>query len=403
MRGSTRKRGKTWTAYYDGPPNLDPESGTVVRQQRSKGGFRTQKDAQRFLNETLPAVQDGTYAEPSREPLAAFLRQWVNAVRPNVKPLTARRYHQTVEGQLAPRPIGQIPLRQLSPDHVLALLNELERCADPRCEHTDGKCRGLAVSSRSVVHAVLRRSLNDAVAWKKIAWNPAARVKSPRAGQTRVTAWTASETRRFLAHVEHDRLAALWRLAATTGMRRGELLGLRWQDVDLDTGRLRVEQQALPTPGGVTFGSPKSKRSRRPITLDSATVEALGEHRERQLVEQSLAGDVYEHGDLVFPDELGRPIHPNALSNRFIVRRKSAGVPVGSIHVLRHTAATLALEARVPLHVVAARLGDRPETLLATYAHLLPSSDAAAADAVAAAIVDKPLTDPARAAAEPIE
>jgi integrase len=209
-----------------------------------------------------------------------------------------------------------------------------------------------------------------------------------------VTAWTASETRRFLAYVERERLSALWRLAATTGMRRGELLGLRWQDVALDDGRLRVEHQALPTPGGVTFGSPKSKRSRRTVTLDAATVDGLREHRERQLLEQSLAGEAYEQGDLVFPDALGRPMHPNALSNQFIVRRRAAGVPVGSVHVLRHTAATLALEARASLHVVAARLGDRRETLLAAYAHLLPSSDADAADAVAGALVDKRLTDP---------
>lgn len=378
MRGSTRKRGSSWTAYWF----VTTPDGE--RRQRSKGGFARQKDAQAFLNETISSVNAGTYVEPSAEPLATFLRSWLHAAAPNVKPLTARRYRQTIEGQLAPRPIGQIPLRHLAPDHVLALLAELERCGDPKCQHTDGNCRGLAVASRSVIHAVLRRALNDAVAWEKITRNPAARVKSPRAGQTRVTAWTAGELRRFLAHVEHDRLAALWRLAATSGMRRGELLGVRWQDVDLESASLRVEQQLLPTPGGVTFGSPKSKRSRRTITLDSVTVESLREHRERQLVEQSLAGDAYEHSDLVFADELGRPIHPNALSNRFIVRRKAAGVPVGSIHVLRHTAATLALEARVPLHVVAARLGDRPETMLATYAHLLPTSDAIAADAVAA-------------------
>ncbi|HLY50931.1 MAG TPA: site-specific integrase [Solirubrobacteraceae bacterium] len=166
-------------------------------------------------------------------------------------------------------------------------------------------------------------ALNDAVAWEKISRNPASRIKPPRAGQARVTAWTAGELRRFLAHVEHDRLAALWRLAATTGMRRGELLGVRWQGVDLDAGRLRVEQQALPTPGGVTFGSPKSKRSRRTITLDAATIDALRKHRDQQRVEQSLAGDAYEHHrDLVFADELGRPVHPNTLSNAFIVRRK---------------------------------------------------------------------------------
>ena len=193
------------------------------------------------------------------------------------------------------------------------------------------------------------------------------------------------ELRRFLAHVEHDRLAP-----RGDSLPRPDCGVASCSGSDGRTSKsvrvACVEQQLLPTPGGVTFGSPKSKRSRRTITLDAATVESLREHRDRQLVEQSLAGDAYQHGDLVFADELGRPIHPNALSNRFIVRRKAAGVPVGSIHVLRHTAATLALEARVPLHVVAARLGDRPETMLSSYAHLLPTSDAIAADAVAAAL-----------------
>lgn len=397
MRGSTRKRGRTWTAYYDGPATLSPETGKTTRSQKSKGGFRTRKDAEAFLSKTVDAVRAGRYIEPSREPLAAFLRGWLQAATPGVKPLTAARYKQTIEGQIALREIGRIPLCQVTPKDVLRLLADLERCHDPKCDHARGDCRGLTASSRSVMLAVLRRALNDAVEWEQIERNPAARVKAPTTGQTRVMAWTDTELRRFLAHVEHDRLVALWRLAATTGMRRGELLGVRWEDVDLDASRLRVEQQLLPTPFGVTFGPPKSRRSRRTITLDAVTVEALGDHRDRQLLEQSLAGDAYAHGDLVFCDELGGPIHPNALSNRFITRRKGAGIPVGSIHVLRHTAATLALTATppVPLHVVAGRLGDRPETVLATYAHLLPSSDAAAADAVAA-LVDKSLTsDPA--------
>ncbi len=390
MRGSTRKhvdkRGKTtWLAIWDAPAKVDPETGAVRRAQKSKGGFRTQKDAQRFLNDTLPKVAAGTYVEPSSETLAVFLRSWLSA-QTNVKPLTVNRYRQTIEGQIVPRAIGSIPLRQISPADVLAFLAELERCSDAHCDHR-ADCRGLAASSRMVVFAVLKRALNDAVGWDKLTRSPAARVKSPRTGQTRVMAWSPTELNRFLAHITDDRLAALWRLGAMTGMRRGELCGLRWQDVDFDAGTVRVEQQALPTPGGVTFGSPKSKRSRRTVSIDAETVEGLRDHRARQLVEQTLAGDLYEHElDLVFPDELGRVTHPNAISNQFVVRRKGAGIPVGSVHVLRHTHATIALEARCPLHVVAARIGDRPETVLATYAHLLPTSDAAVVDAVVAAL-----------------
>jgi hypothetical protein len=169
MRGFTRKRGKTWTALWEGPRRIDPDTGDVTRSQQSKGGFRTQKAAQAWLSDTISSVNAGTFVEPSREPLSTFLRQWVRAVEPNVKPLTARRYRQTVEGQLAPKAIGQVPLRQLGPDQMLALLAELERCGNPGCDHADGDCRGLAVASRSVIHAVLRRALNDAVVWERSA------------------------------------------------------------------------------------------------------------------------------------------------------------------------------------------------------------------------------------------
>ena len=162
MRGSARrhvdKRGRTsWLAIWDGPPKIDPVTGGSRRVQKSKGGFRTQKDAQRFLNETLPRVAAGTYVEPSSESLTVFLRAWL-AAQTNVKPLTANRYRQSIEGQIVPRPIGSIPLRQISPADVLAFLAELERCRDPLCDHRTGACRGLAVSSRTVIFAVPQES-----------------------------------------------------------------------------------------------------------------------------------------------------------------------------------------------------------------------------------------------------
>lgn len=144
-----------------------------------------------------------------------------------------------------------------------------------------------------------------------------------------------------------------------------------------------------------SFGPPKSRRSERTIALDQETIDALRHHIATQLLERSLAGAAYEDSDLVFCDELGRRLRPDSLSVTFGRLRKAAGVPVGSLHCLRHTAATLALSADppVPLHVVAGRLGDDPKTVLNTYAHLLPHSDAMAADAIAAVIsVDRPLT-----------
>jgi len=209
---------------------------------------------------------------------------------------------------------------------------------------------------------------------------------APAAAESRATAWTAKELGRFLEHVAGERLFALWRLAATTGMRRGELLGLTWLALDVDGGTLRVDQQLVPTRGGVTFGPPKSKRSRRTIALDAGTVKALKKHREAQLLERSFADDAYADHDLVFAEELGRPIYPQRLTEAFTRERKAAGPLSGTLHTLRHSHASLALTNGVPLHVMAARLGDRPETVLRTYAHLLPQSDVEAAEQVAALI-----------------
>jgi integrase len=393
MRGFTRKRGRSWTALWDGPVKVDPDTGAIKRSQKSKGGFRTQKEAQAFLNETLPRVAAGTYIEASAEPLLSFMLGWLNRIESNaeVKSGTSARYRQLVRQYIEPRDIGSVPLGRLTPTQISGLYAELERCSDPKCKHeAPEKCTGLAAGTRRLLHAALRRALNDAVGLELLTRNPAARIKAPRVADTRVTSWTAGELRRFLAHVEHDRLSALWRLAATTGMRRGELLGAQWQTVDLDAATLRVERQLHPAGVGVKFGTPKSKRGQRTIALDAGTVQALRDHRDRQMLEQTLAGDAYQHGqDLVFCNELGAPIRPEWLTREFPKLRSAAKIPVGSLHVLRHTAATLALTAGVPLHVVAARLGDHPQTLLSTYAHLLPHSDVMAADAIAAALGDR--------------
>ena len=384
MRGSTRKRGSTWTAYWD----LPADSETGKRRQASRGGFKRQKDAQAFLNRTLPTVDDGTYIEPSKQPFAGFLlEEWLPGISATVRPLTLTKYRSIVGQYVKGRDIGGIPLRSLTAGHFNALYAQLET-------------EGLSIATRRVTHAVLRRALNDAVRWGKLARNPAGAADPPSLPRSRAQSWSARELRRFLEHVDDDRLYALWRLAATTGMRRGELLGLAWQTVDLDGGRLRVEQQLVPTTGGCTFGPPKSRRSERTVALDAATVEALRRHRDLQRLERDLAGGAYEDQDLVFCDEIGRPIYPTRLGERFVKARKAAGVENGTLHVLRHTAATIALTEGIPLHVVAARIGDDPKTVLATYAHLLPHSDAEAAAVVAAALVDKPLT---ATASDPVE
>jgi integrase len=366
MRGTITKRGSNWTVRYDEPS----EDGN--RRQRRKGGFTTKRAAQAFLNEQLQRLGDGSYTEPARTTLGEYLvAEWLPAKERKLRPLTHESYSTIVRCHIVPG-LGSRRLQALSGADLNAFYAELED--------------KLAASTRRLVHAVLHGALRDAVRWGRLVRNPADMVDPPRGGRSRAQAWTASELGRFLEQVADDRLFALWRLAATTGMRRGELAGLTWRGTDLDGARVSIEQQIVPTAGGATFGPPKSARSRRTIALDADTVDALSRHRDAQLLERDFAGPAYVDRDVAFADELGGLIHPQQLTDWFAQHRKAAGIQTGTLHILRHTAATLMLTSGIPVHIVAARLGDHPKTVLSTYAHLLPQSDELAAERVAAAI-----------------
>jgi integrase len=366
MRGHVHKRGSTWTVVYD-----EHRAESDKRVQRSKGGFATRREAQAFLTGTLSRLGDGSYAAPSKVTLGEYLNaEWLPAIEATLRPLSRANYESVIRLRLVPH-LGHVRLQVLSGAHLASFYRELEQT-------------GLSAATVRLSHAVLHRALHDAVRWGRLARNPATMVDPPAPARSRAQAWTASELRHFLEHVAGDRLYGLWRLAATTGMRRGELAGMTWRCLDLDGARLSVEQQLLPTVGGISFGPPKSSRSRRTIALDPETVDALCEHREAQLLERDFAGAAYTDQDLVFADALGGPIHPKRLTVWFTKNRRAAGISTGTLHILRHTAATLALTSGVPVHIVAARLGDDPKTVLSTYAHLLPQSDELAAERVAA-------------------
>ncbi len=306
MRGHVRKRGATWTVVYD---EGHDENGR--RRQRSKGGFATRRDAQRFLTDVLSRLGDGSYAQPSKVTLAEFLNgEWLPAVEGTVRPRTFIKQRSAVKARIVPR-LGHVRLQALTGGHLNAFYRELEQA-------------GLSVVTIRNTHAVLHRALRDAVRWGKLVRNPAGMADPPRAERSRAQAWTAKELVRFLEHVQGDRLFPLWRLAATTGMRRGELLGLTWRCLDLEGARLAVEQQLVPTVGGCTFGPPKSARSRRTVALDADTVAALREHREAQLLERDFAGPAYVDADLVFADELGG-IDSTQLADRVVWEAPEGG------------------------------------------------------------------------------
>jgi integrase len=237
---------------------------------------------------------------------------------------------------------------------------------------------------------VIRRALKDAVRWGYITRNVADAANRPRNTRTpEMKTWTAEQLAQFLDYVrEHDStLYPLWRLFATSGLRRGEALGARWQDLDLDAGRLAIRQTLLARGKRLTYGEPKTKKSRRSVALDASTVKSLRHHRTSQASEKLAAGQAYSNADLVFADALGGPLHPDVVSKSFKAHLRATGLPDLNLHGLRHSHATLALQAGLHPKVVSERLGHSSVALtLDVYSHLIPAMQQDAADVVSALI-----------------
>jgi integrase len=238
------------------------------------------------------------------------------------------------------------------------------------------------------------RALDDAVGWSMLTRNPAASANPPKkAPAGRKTTWTADELRRFLDHVRADRLYAAYLLSALTGMRRGEVLGLGWSSVDLDSAKLTVERSLVLVDYVPTLAAPKTAHGRRVVALDPGTVAALREHRTRQLNDRVALGPAWGNElDLVFTRDDGRPLHPQVFSDAFERHAAAAKLPKLSLHSLRHTHATLALRAGVHPKVVSERLGHATVAFtLDTFTEALPDMQETAAGMVAALVLEPAL------------
>ena len=360
MKGTVRKPrtpGGTWSYRLDLDAGPD---GT--RRQKQVGGFATRRDAQAALNEALTATQHGTYVAPSRQTLAEFLEVWLEGLRFELAVTAWTNYSEVAHRYVIPY-LGHRRLLELTPVQIKAWHTELR---------SRGRRNGGALSARSVqlAHRVLHRALADAVRWHLLPNNPASAARAPKVERTEMQVWSVEEAARFLAAVAGARLSALWVLALHTGLRRGELAGLRWKDLDLAEGSLTVAQQRTTAAYQVVVAAPKA-RSNRQLTLAVPTVEALRTHRSTQRRERLAAGPAWEDSGYVFVDELGRPYHPQRLRVMFEQACKATGLPAIRLHDLRHTMATLALQAGVHPKVVQEQLGHSGiEVTLDIYSHV---------------------------------
>ncbi len=250
----------------------------------------------------------------------------------------------------------------------------------------DGRS-GLAPRTVHHVHTCLHKACKDAVRWGYLTRNPLEAADPPRTqgnGQQEMKTWSAEQLSAFLASTKDERLFPLWRALAMTGMRRGEAVGLRWDDVDLENARLAVRRALIPHGDTVIVSEPKTARGRRVIALDAETVEVLKAQAARQLADQAKWGSAWSDSGYVFTKENGEPLHPQTVSRSFEQALMAAKLPRIRLHDLRHTHATLALAANVHPKVVSERLGHATVSItLDTYSHAIPAMQEEAAERIA--------------------
>ena len=373
MRGSVVKRNKTWSYVVD----VGRDAVTGRRRQQWKGGFGTRREAEQALARALTSG----VAEVGSLTVGEFFEQWFAGHAPTLKPSTAKSYGEVLRWYVRPR-IGRVKLVDLNALVIRSLYADLL---------ARGAMRGggpLSAGTIDIVHGVLRKALNDAVLWGLLARSPLLGVKPPRQDAPEMRAWSPDETRRFLAAVEHDRLYALWVLVLATGMRRGELAGLRWSDVDLDAGVLAVRRSRVTVAYRVHEAEPKTRSSRRTISLDARVVAVLRSHRRRQLEERLAWGQAWIDTGYLFTYEDGSPMHPERISVLFGRLVASTELSKVRFHDLRHTSASLMLAAGVHPKIVSERLGHSSVSItLDLYSHVTVGLQAEAAEKLGAMIL----------------
>lgn len=370
MRGSVVKRGNTWSYVVD--VGRDPVTGR--RRQRWKGGFPTKREAERALGRALAAVGAGEVADAGGLTVGAYFDQWLAGHLPSLKPSTAKSYREVVQWYVQPR-LGAVKLVDLNALLIRTLYADMLKSGGRRRKPE------LSPATVGITHGVLRKALNDAVLWGLLVRSPLLGVKPPRLARPEMHVWSSDEARRFLSIVEGDRLYGLWVLALATGMRRGELAGLRWADVDLDAGVLAVRRSRVSVAYAVDESDPKTRSSRRTISLDPRVIAVLRAHRRGQLEERLAWGPAWTETGYVFTSEDGHPLHPERITVLFGRHVASSDLPKIRLHDLRHTSASLMLAAGVHPKIVSERLGHSSVSItLDLYSHVIPGLQAEAAE-----------------------
>jgi integrase len=366
MKGHIRRRGeRSWELKFD--LGRDGISGKRKTAFRSFKGTKRQAEAE--LVQLMAQAAAGKYVDPIKVTVAEFFdrwdRDWATA---NASPTTLQRYRGLIGNQIKPG-LGHFQVQKLRPVHLNEMYATLIRS-------------GLSPRTVGHVHRLLHRALGHAVTWGVAQQNPASAVKPPRVEDTEVEILRAGEIEGLLDKLHGRSLHPIAVFALASGARRGEVLALRWQDVDLATGKVRIERSLEQTKaGGFRFKTTKTKRGRRTITIAPSVIMALRAHRKTQQ-ERWLAlgaGRLPENA-LVFATWNGEPRTPNALSKDWSETMADFGLKI-TLHALRHTHASMLIASGMDVVTLSRRLGHAsPTVTLNVYGHLFSNTDDRAAE-----------------------
>lgn len=372
MIGYYRKRGEKWSFTVD----VGKDPITRKRKQITKSGFKTKKEAQKACAEVVSEVENGLYIATSNQCLYAYIDEWLKLYcKQKLKETTYKSYKRAIDYRILPV-LGEFEIGELKPTHGQAFVKHLVD-------------EGLSERYIEYCFTVVKSALKQAVKWEILQKNPFQYVEVPRPRRKKEHAtWSIEEINRFLHYAKFDNpiYYYIFMLALHTGMRRGELLGLKWSNVDLERGIISVSETLVYDGEGFRFSGVKTSSSRRTISIDIKDCDELRKYRKLQN-EFKLAAFEYDDQDIVFCREDGRPIYPRTLAIIFDRVTKKAKVPKIRLHDLRHTHATVSLEIGIPPKVVQERLGHASiKVTMDTYAHVTPNMQMESAAAFSEAI-----------------
>jgi len=373
MRGHIRKRSKdSWEITIDLPRGLDGK-----RRQKTQTIRGTKKDAEKEMTVLLNRLDKGTYVKPHKKTVTEYLNEWLNHIeQTTIGRKTFEGHKEHAEKYIIPL-IGDIGLLRLEPFDIETMYTELRKSGRKKSKG------GLSEQTIKHIHSTLNNALKRAVKWKLLTNNPCIDVDKPMPKKTEMQALDENETASLLRSVEDTRLHAPILVAVTTGLRRGELLALRWKDIDIKRHKLNVRQSVEVTKTSLGFKEPKSKSGKRSITLPQITINTLLKHRKEQNERRLMLGAGYKNLDLVFSDYDGNIWHPDVFSNVFRRHAVKIKLKTTRFHDLRHSHATQLLSQGIHPKVVQERLGHSTIVItLDTYSHVLPNMQEEAAEKI---------------------